>query len=112
MVLVVIWSIPPVSPFRLAVASALTVTAQPLGAERQEAEGAPPLLSSPSRGRFQAAAGFTFVGRLNLLLQSIAWAPGGSSPWAAQRHKATNNLRASATMPILRMRALPAAKRW
>jgi hypothetical protein len=39
-------------------------------------------------------------------------APAGTSPLSRKRHKATNNLRASATMPIRRCRLLPLAKRF
>lgn len=38
-------------------------------------------------------------------------APSGRTPCSTQRHSATSSLRASATIPILRSRLLPPAKR-
>jgi len=69
------------------------------------------LFAEPELKLFHAAAGAAFIARVNLLCHSTVLAPAGSSPRVAQRHKATSNLRAKATMPTLRLRVLPAAKR-
>jgi hypothetical protein len=58
------------------------------------------------------ASGMASVGPVSKpFFQVTSWAPFGTSPVSRKRHKATNSLRANATIPMRRWRLLPLPNR-